>query len=424
MRQFLASVGEAKLFGRINGTFKHIANVKTLTEAGLSFNVEQEEIRAGTGAQLLGRFSHNSSIDITLVDIMWDLQYLALAVSDGSDPFFSGGNGVYHQEITTAGSMVTLDYAPQPLGNNCGLMNRVVWIKEVGCLAGSESTVIEVKENVKTIVVPTKFIGKRICIEYFISKPQSRMVKVSSRFMPLELVLILTVRLFAGDAKNPESGHPVGEVTFKFPRFSLNGELELASTMQSATSTTLQGKALATQSGGCGDNAIYAEITEINYSSTAATGLIALLVDPESIEVGEIPIVYGKYRDGHISFIPFEDCVYTPPINPDVGLVNGTAYTVSVGTINETFGVGADFVGNPLFITSEFEGGNSVAVSLYDGAAPYDREDITHNKNITIQSGDTSINIIGDENSSEYYTYSSDSPVLAIAGGLSVTLGE
>ena len=44
MRQFLASVGNAKLLGKVDGVFRPIADVRTLTESTLSFSNTQEEI--------------------------------------------------------------------------------------------------------------------------------------------------------------------------------------------------------------------------------------------------------------------------------------------------------------------------------------------------------------------------------------------
>ena len=75
MKQFLASVGTAKLFAKRNGKLVHIADTKTLTQSTISFSTQFEEVRAGSGAVLMGRFNHDSDINITLSDMMWDLNY-------------------------------------------------------------------------------------------------------------------------------------------------------------------------------------------------------------------------------------------------------------------------------------------------------------------------------------------------------------
>ena len=424
MKQFLASVGEAKLFGRKDGKLKHIANVKTLTEAGLNFSVESEEVRAGTGATLIGKFFHNSSLDITLSDIMWDMNYLSYVLGDDDDDFFSERNGLFTEDKEITSPTIMLSKLPMPIGNSCGLNKTLIWIKEAGCNSLPDIKAIEVEGNSRVITIPACYTGKRVCLEYFVSVPQARAIKVSSRFTPLELVLILTVKLFAGDTNSPESGKPIGEVTFKFPRFLLNGELELVSNMQSAAQTQLKGRALAVNSGECDGNNIYAEIVDIRYNDDSGSGLVALLVDPETVVVGGIPVVYGQYRNGTIAIIPFEDCTFNPEIDEDVGLVAGVTYTVTVGNVSETFGISMDLSGNPLSIISRFGANEEIEIDLYDNMAPIQQNQIVHQSNISFISGNTTLSIVGNPESSDYYDYTSDEIISLESGNYTVEIGN
>lgn len=65
---FLASVGNAEGFRKVNGELQHILSAKTLTDSSLSFSVSMEDVRAGQGAKLYGRFAHTSGMTISLTD--------------------------------------------------------------------------------------------------------------------------------------------------------------------------------------------------------------------------------------------------------------------------------------------------------------------------------------------------------------------
>lgn len=326
MRKFLASVGNAKLLGKVNGELQHIADVRTLTESTLSFSNTQEEIRAGEGAQLMGRFSHDSGMTVTLTDAMFDLNYIALQVGaaiEGNQTAF------YSEEFTIAaeGTEQVLGKTAQPIGNACGLDKIFCWIREKGCGADVAWKGVEVLEGNKINVADYK--GKSICVEYFINKPEARGLSVKANFIPAELILILTTKLFAGDANAPETGKPVGSITVKVPRFSLDGTFDLSMAMSAAATMSLAGTALAVDDGSCDGAGIYAEIVEVETNSTAATGLKDIIVDEDSLVVGKEPVVYGLYNDGHISVIDAGDYTVKPALND--GKFAANTYTITVG---------------------------------------------------------------------------------------------
>ena len=328
MRKFLASVGNAKLLGKKNGVVYHIADVRTLTESTLSFSNTQEEIRAGEGAQLYGRFAHDSGMTCTLTDAMFDLNYVALQVGseiEGNATAFKNEE----TEIASSQESYTLTAAAQPIGNACGLDYTFAWVREKGCDANGEWEAIGVNSD-NTIDV-SAYQGKNICIQYFVNKPEARMLSISSNFIPAELILILTTKLFAGDANAPETGKPVGEITVKIPRFSLDGTFDLSMAMSSASTMSLQGTALAVNGGDCEGKGVYAEIVEVETGSDVTTGLKAIIVDEETAVVGGTPVVYGQYKDGHISSIDNADVTFTPALAD--GKFEAKNYTVSVGEV-------------------------------------------------------------------------------------------
>ena len=326
MRKFLASVGNAKLLGKVNGELQHIADVRTLTESTLSFSNTQEEIRAGEGAQLMGRFSHDAGMTVTLTDAMFDLNYIALQVGaaiEGNQTAF------YSEEFTidAEGTEQVLGKTAQPIGNACGLDKIFCWIREKGCGADVAWKGVEVLEGNKIDV--RAYAGKSICVEYFVNKPEARGLSVKANFIPAELILILTTKLFAGDANAPETGKPVGSITVKVPRFSLDGTFDLSMAMSAAATMSLAGTALAVDDGSCDGAGIYAEIVEVETNSTAATGLKDIIVDEDSLAVGKEPVVYGLYNDGHISAIDAGDYTVEPALND--GKFAANTYTIKVG---------------------------------------------------------------------------------------------
>lgn len=64
-RHFMAGVGTAELFTADNQLF---ATAKTLTDSSITVGVQAEEVRAGAGAALRGKFYHSTTFDLTLTD--------------------------------------------------------------------------------------------------------------------------------------------------------------------------------------------------------------------------------------------------------------------------------------------------------------------------------------------------------------------
>ena len=314
MRKFLASVGNAKLLGKVNGTLQHIADVRTLTESTLSFANTMEEIRAGQGAQLIGRFAHDSGMTVTLTSATFDIDYVAMQVGatlKSNDPGVNP-TGLYlePEALKVASGNITLTKTPYAIGTACGLNEIFVWVREKGCNADQEWAAIHLDTASTTVNVSGKFAdGTDLCVEYFVNKPGNRAIQVKSNFIPAELVLILTTKLFAGDANAAETGRPIGEVTVKIPRFQLDGQFDLSMAMSAAATVSLQGTALAVDNGACDGAGVYAEIVEIIDSVSLMDNLMDIVIDPETADSsGDVPTVYGKFLNGSISEIPAEYC--------------------------------------------------------------------------------------------------------------------
>ena len=189
-------------------------------------------------------------------------------------------------------------------------------------------------------------VGKTYCVSYFTDELSARTVLVNANFVPAELSLILTTKLFAGDASNPETGKPVGEITIKIPRFSLDGAFDLSMAMSSAATMSLNGTALATAANDCEGEGVYAEIVEVVEDTVWYQDLKRMVVDDEGMELegaftadelnGKTFIVYGINQSSAIPYLIDNELLSFTP--------SGTGVTVSekgVITIDATVSAGA-----------------------------------------------------------------------------------
>ena len=324
---FLASVGNAEAYAARNGEFAHVLSARTLTESTLGFTSSMEEVRAGQGAKLYGRFNHSAGMTVSLTDAMFDMNYIALQTGSQIQ---TGASAIYAKDsytaVTGATKTIALTKEPVAIGTACGLDKKVVWFRASGCNPTQEdiSVVIDGTDNKYengNLTVgqtdATKFVdGVTYCISYFAMDNLADLIKISANFIPAEMVLVLTAKLFEGDANAPETGKPAGEITIKVPRFQLDGQFDLSMAMTSAATIALNGTALAVDAGGCEDDGIYAEIVQVLEGSTySSKGIRMIAVDPESAVAGSVPVVYGLYNNGSTGLIPNSDLTFTPALN-------------------------------------------------------------------------------------------------------------
>ena len=337
---FLASVGNAEAYAARNGEFAHVLSARTLTESTLGFTSSMEEVRAGQGAKLYGRFNHSAGMTVSLTDAMFDMNYIALQTGSQIQ---TGASAIYAKDSYTAvaGATKTIALTKEPvaIGTACGLDKKVVWFRASGCNPTQEdiSVVIDGTDNkyedgnlTVGATDATKFVdGVTYCISYFAMDNLADLIKISANFIPAEMVLVLTAKLFEGDANAPETGKPAGEITIKVPRFQLDGQFDLSMAMTSAATIALNGTALAVDAGGCEDDGIYAEIVQVLTGSTyTSKGIRMIAIDPESAVAGQTPVVYGLYGNGSTGLIPNADLTFEPALSE--GKFAANTYNVSL----------------------------------------------------------------------------------------------
>lgn len=282
---FLGSVGNAELFAKKDGVPYHFASARTLTDSSINLSVSAEEVRGGQGARLLGQFFHTSTFGITLTDAMFKLEYVAAQVGGTIE---QGGYGmVDRQYIADATGKITLnaDELPLPLLEG---QSALVWYNAPGS-TDYATYVVPVGDTSGEITIPGAAADSKWCVHYIATKEAARTLIVNSDFVPAELTLFLTTRLYAGDASAPETGKPVGSVTVKVPRFQLNGTMDIALAMASAATIQMQGNALSYDDSCEGGK--YAEIVEF-MELNQYDGYTGTLITADTNKVGAVPVVY------------------------------------------------------------------------------------------------------------------------------------
>ena len=256
MAYFLAGVADAELF---KGS-ESFATAKTLIDSSITIGVSSEDIRAGKGAKLYGKYFHSSTFDLKLSDAMFKLEYLAANVGSEIE---LGGDAMRVEEIT-AKAAGELDLSNTPVSVNAGCGDAYIYYKGVAD-SYYKSVKAELNDEGTAYKVPGVVSGTKYCVKYFYTNDAARKVTINANFIPDTLSIYLTANLYAGDVANCNSASTtkVGTLTIKVPRFLLSGSQEIAMSMTGAANTPLEGSALATKGDNCDGDGIYAEIIEV-----------------------------------------------------------------------------------------------------------------------------------------------------------------
>ena len=277
MAVFLAGVGNAEILK--NGEL--FATAKTLTDSSITIGVSAEDIRAGQGAKLYGKYFHTSTFDLKMTDAMFKMEYIAANV--GAELEW-GGDVFKDEEIVVAqGNALKVSGTPVPFTAGGKIY---VYAKLVS------------EENYKTYEYTedgiTGLAAGTYCVKYLYTNDNARKLVVKANFTPDTLSVMLTSNLYAGDDKNPATGTKIGTVTIKVPRFLLSGSQELSMNMTGASTSPFEGSALASNAEGCDGEGIYAEIIEIIEGRKWIDNVTEIMVDnADNLTVGDPVEVYA-----------------------------------------------------------------------------------------------------------------------------------
>ena len=271
-QHFLAGVGRALLF-KGNDL---IGVAKTLTESTFNFSITPEDVRGGQGNGLLGRYFHDSNMQVTLVDAMFDLQYMALSLGVNLE---SGGLSVKEEELTVGvDGTVTVSETPVAFSGS-----MIGWYKKpadtewsIGTFTGSKMTVSGGSQN------------DAYCVKYFYINENARSITIKSQYVPAELHVVIMNDLYAGDVGSQSDATRYGRLITDIPRLQMDGNQTLSLASSSAATINLTGSALAVLSGDtCEEDPYYGTMTEEIYGAKWQDDVVALAVENSDIELAK-----------------------------------------------------------------------------------------------------------------------------------------
>ena len=285
---FIAGVGYAQLF---KGD-ELFADCRTLADSSITIGVTAEELRGGEGNALWGKYFHDSSFDMKLTDIMFNMEYVAANVGS---TIVKGGDLFKNEELVAEDGSIKLSATAVPLKSGGA---TYAYIRKADSADDKRTKVVVSSDN----KISGLEVGATYCVRYLYKDASADKLVVSSQFIPDTLYAVLTVALYAGDDKNPENGTKVGEVVIKIPRFQLSGAMEISMTAAGTSQTALEGSALASGASGCEGKGIYAEILQVIYNKHWYDDASGLIIEDNYVEMeasafvtGSAPVVYAWY---------------------------------------------------------------------------------------------------------------------------------
>lgn len=152
--------------------------------------------------------------------------------------------------------------------------------------------------------------GSEVCVRYN-AKGNISQVTIPSDFIPAEVVLNMTMPLFAAASANSEdirNATKIADLVVEVPRYQFDGNMDFSVTSSGAANSNISGIALAVLQGeGCEDRGYYAKIKEISFVGNWYDSLVRLAVDgaEKAMEIGDTAMlrVYGQYSDGSFGLI-------------------------------------------------------------------------------------------------------------------------
>lgn len=274
MNVFAAGSARALLF---KGTTL-IGVAKTLTDTSTESSISAEEVRAGSGNLLFGKYFHTSNLNLTLTDAIFNLDYIAM--SNGTS-VVSGGIGLKEETVALGAVTTQLSLSETAVafeGSMIGWYKKAtdtVW--SIGSISG------------KTMTISAGTQDTIYCVKYFYSDPNAKNVALKAQYVPSILHVVLLVDLFPasgdGTAIDPNSAK-AGRLIIDVPQLQLDGNQSLALTATGAATTALNGSALAVEdSASCESDPYYGTITQQIFGESWKDRVTGLAVSNAEVDL-------------------------------------------------------------------------------------------------------------------------------------------
>lgn len=290
--KFLANVGTALIF---KGN-EFVAIGDTLTEDTFSFSATPNEVRGGKSNPLLGRWFSDSTLNVTITNATFKLEYLAWSlgttIEQGGTSFYeSTGAG---EKVVTAGQ-IELKYTPAAFN---GAM--IGWYKKPTDTGWSIGAISETG-NKYYMAISGAQPNDVYCIKYPYMDENARMMTIPADFNPDELHVVLLNDLYNADINADSSASVIGRLITDIPRLGLDPSQDLTLNATSSAPTQISGTAFRYSSGtGCSTEATYGTMTEQVYGAKWQDNVVAIAIENADMELGAsetetaiVRVVYG-----------------------------------------------------------------------------------------------------------------------------------
>lgn len=329
--RFLANVGTALIFK--GDAFAGVGDC--LTENTFSFSATPNEVRGGKSNPLLGRWFSDSTMNVTITNATFKLEYLAWTLGTTIE---QGGTSVYEstgdgEKIVTAGS---IDLTQKPAAFN-GTM--IGWYKKPADSVWSVGK-ISTTGGKYYLDIPNSKVNEFYCIKYPYMDENARMMTIPADFNPEELHIVIVNDEYNADAGS-SSRSVVGRLITDIPRLGLDPSQDLTLNATSSAPTQLSGTAFRYNlGGGCTSEAAYGTMTEQVYDAKWQDNVIALAAENIDVslaatetETAIIRAVFGAdmpskvYDNSYFTFTSSADITATVDNDGVIkGVAQGTAY--------------------------------------------------------------------------------------------------
>nr|DAO69293.1 MAG TPA: structural protein [Caudoviricetes sp.] len=289
--KFLANVGTALIFR--GNEFAGVGNF--LTENTFSFSASPNEVRGGANNPLLGRWFSDSTLNVTITNATFKLEYLAWSlgttIEQGGTSFYESQDG---EKVVTAGQ---IELKNKPAAFNGAMIG---WYKKPAETGWSIGAITETGGKYYLAVSGAQ-VNDIYCIKYPYMDENARMIAIPADFNPDELHVVLLNDLYNADINTNSAASKVGRLITDIPRLSLDPSQDLTLNATSSAPTQLTGTALRYTSGeSCESTAVYGTMTEQVYGAKWQDNVIALACENSDMALGTsaketavIRVVYG-----------------------------------------------------------------------------------------------------------------------------------
>lgn len=251
---------------------------ETLSDTTFDSSITAEEIRGGPGNLLYGQYFHDSSLAISITDVMFNLQYVA--ANFGVD-LEQGGLSIYEEEVVVGavGGSVTLTNTPLSYAGA-----YIGWYKKP---TDSEWSVATIDAPQKKMNIAGAKTGESYCVKYFYNNENAKSIAIKAQFVPKVLHLVMISDLYKGSSTNVASStSKYGRLIIDIPDFQLDGAQNLAWAAASTATVSLSGKALAySDTSSCEVDPVYGTMTQEIFGAKWQDDVVALAVENSQIEL-------------------------------------------------------------------------------------------------------------------------------------------